>query len=172
MTGARFPNDVPSAFVLADVSFPGGHRGELAVVDGLIVAAPPVDAPRHDASEYVVLPRLVESHVHLDKTFIGGPWMPHRPADTLLERIESEVTLLDSEPGDPRIDPVATRAVRLIEGLAKIAPGRPEPLTTAYSVALLAYTQTLDIGAAKAVLGWTPRIGFEEGLARTFEAQT
>lgn len=68
--------------------------------------------------------------------------------------------------------PVVLGAVRLIEGLAKIAPGRPEPLTTAYSVALLAYTQTLDIGAAKAALGWTPRIGFEEGLARTFEAQT
>lgn len=68
--------------------------------------------------------------------------------------------------------PVVLGAVRLIEGLTKIAPGRPEPLTTAYSVALLAYTQTLDIGAARAVLGWTPRVGFEEGLARTFEAQT
>lgn len=68
--------------------------------------------------------------------------------------------------------PVVLGAVRLIEGLAKIAPGRPEPLTTAYSVALLAYTQTLDISTAKAVLGWTPRIGFEDGLARTFEAQT
>jgi nucleoside-diphosphate-sugar epimerase len=68
--------------------------------------------------------------------------------------------------------PVVLGAVRLIEGLAKIAPGRPEPLTTAYSVALLAYTQTLDIGAAKAVLGWTPRIGFEEGLTRTFQVQT
>ena len=68
--------------------------------------------------------------------------------------------------------PIVLGAVRLIEGLATIAPGRPEPLTTAYSVALLAYTQTLDISRAKAVLGWTPRVGFEEGLARTFEAQT
>jgi len=62
-------------------------------------------------------------------------------------------------------------AVRTIEALARITPGRPEPLTTAYSVALLAYTQTLDISAARTVVGWLPRVGFEEGLARTFGAR-
>lgn len=64
--------------------------------------------------------------------------------------------------------PLVLGAARLAEAASSLAPGRPEPLTTAYSVALLAYTQTLDISAARDALGWAPRISFEEGLARTF----
>ena len=60
-------------------------------------------------------------------------------------------------------------AARLAEFASALSPGRPEPLTTAYSVALLAYTQTLDISAARRALGWAPRVSFAEGLARTFE---
>ncbi len=58
------------------------------------------------------------------------------------------------------------RASELACGLL---PRRPEPSITAYSAALFAYTQTLNIDAAKAQLGWSPRVRFEEGLARTFE---
>ncbi len=58
---------------------------------------------------------------------------------------------------------------RTLEALAASRPNRPEPAITAYGAALFAYTQTLDISAAKAQLGWCPRVTFDEGLARTFE---
>lgn len=39
-----------------------------------------------------------------------------------------------------------------------------EPLLTRYTVGLLAFSQTLDITAAKVELGYQPKIGIEEGL--------
>lgn len=47
-------------------------------------------------------------------------------------------------------------------------PRNPEPAITAYGAALFAFTQTLNIDAAKRQLGWSPRVGFDDGLARTF----
>jgi nucleoside-diphosphate-sugar epimerase len=47
-------------------------------------------------------------------------------------------------------------------------PRHPEPTITAYGAALFAFTQTLNIDAAKRQLGWTPRVDFADGLARTF----
>ncbi len=43
-----------------------------------------------------------------------------------------------------------------------------EPQITRYGVGFLAYRQTLDISMAKAILGWQPKVSFDEGLARTF----
>ncbi|WP_019537225.1 NAD-dependent epimerase/dehydratase family protein [Paenibacillus ginsengihumi] len=40
-----------------------------------------------------------------------------------------------------------------------------EPLLTRYTVGVLGKSQTLDISAAREVLGYTPRIGIEEGIA-------
>ena len=44
-----------------------------------------------------------------------------------------------------------------------------EPRFTRYGVGFFAYRQTLDLSQAKAVLGWQPKISFDEGLARTFK---
>lgn len=55
-----------------------------------------------------------------------------------------------------------------LETIARISPGYPEPRITAYGVGLFAYSQTLDISAAREVLGWTPKISIAEGLDRTF----
>jgi nucleoside-diphosphate-sugar epimerase len=63
-------------------------------------------------------------------------------------------------------------AASLIELAARLHPGKPEPRVTAYSAGLFAFTQTLDISAARTHLGWTPAISFEEGLARTFRPRT
>jgi nucleoside-diphosphate-sugar epimerase len=57
---------------------------------------------------------------------------------------------------------------RAAETVSALHPKRPEPTITAYGAALFAFTQTLDISAAKAALGWAPRVSFDEGLARTF----
>lgn len=62
-------------------------------------------------------------------------------------------------------------AARIAEGVCNLLPGRPEPPITAYSAGLFAYSQTLDITAAAKLLNWTPEVGFEEGLRRTFEAK-
>lgn len=59
-------------------------------------------------------------------------------------------------------------AARALEGAAWLHPHRPEPRITAYGAGLFAFTQTLDTSAAKAHLGWTPKVPFDEGLARTF----
>jgi nucleoside-diphosphate-sugar epimerase len=54
------------------------------------------------------------------------------------------------------------------EIICRLHPRRPEPPITAYGAGLFAFTQTLDISAAREHLGWTPRIGFQEGLELTF----
>ena len=33
----------------------------------------------HDLGGRLVLPGLVDGHIHLDKGFIGDDWKPHRP---------------------------------------------------------------------------------------------
>jgi nucleoside-diphosphate-sugar epimerase len=55
----------------------------------------------------------------------------------------------------------------MMETVAALLPGRPEPIVTRYSLGVLAYSQTLDIGRAKALLGWAPAVSFAEGLARS-----
>lgn len=59
---------------------------------------------------------------------------------------------------------------RILEAAAYLQPARPEPRVTAYGAGLFAFTQTLDLTAARRQLAWTPKIRFEEGLSRTFGA--
>jgi nucleoside-diphosphate-sugar epimerase len=63
---------------------------------------------------------------------------------------------------------VALAAARAMEWTCARLRGKPEPPITAYGVGVLAFSQTLDIKAARRELGWSPRIGFEEGLDLTF----
>ena len=71
-----------------------------------------------------------------------------------------------------RFRPVPTAAAlayaRLTEWACRLHPRRPEPAVTVYSAGLFAYSQTLDISAAREALGWTPRTVFADGLAQTF----
>jgi nucleoside-diphosphate-sugar epimerase len=67
---------------------------------------------------------------------------------------------------------VVFAAARALEGAARLHPNQPEPRITAYGAGLFAFTQTLDISAARTQLGWTPKVSFEDGLARTFGAGT
>jgi len=63
---------------------------------------------------------------------------------------------------------IVLAAARALEAAAYLHPERPEPRITAYGAGLFAFTQTLDLAAARQQLGWAPRIGFEEGLTLTF----
>ena len=62
----------------------------------------------------------------------------------------------------------ALAAARAMECACACLPGRPEPPITAYGIGVLAYSQTLNIDAARLKLEWSPRIGFDEGLDLTF----
>ncbi|GMA27788.1 NAD-dependent epimerase/dehydratase family protein [Arenivirga flava] len=56
-------------------------------------------------------------------------------------------------------------AAGALEAVAARLPGRPEPPLTRYTVASIAFSQTLDIGAARRVLGYEPLVSLDEGLA-------
>lgn len=62
----------------------------------------------------------------------------------------------------------ALAAAQAMEWLCACLPGQPEPPVTTYAVGVLAFSQTLNIEAARRELNWSPRIAFEHGLALTF----
>lgn len=102
--------------LLADALLPGGRRVDIRVAAGKIAEIE--DAPsaaassdeRIDLAGALVLPGLIDGHIHLDKTLLGLPFQPHRPGDSVAERIRAEKELRRS------VDqPVEARAMRLIE---------------------------------------------------------
>ncbi|MFC9541140.1 amidohydrolase family protein [Lysinibacillus sp. NPDC056959] len=66
--------------------------------------------PVKDAKNYLMLPSFRDMHVHLDKTYYGGPWKaPSIPTKGIFTRLEEEELLL------PKLLPVATeRAEKLL----------------------------------------------------------
>ncbi|WP_170834395.1 amidohydrolase [Fictibacillus solisalsi] len=67
--------------------------------------------PHLDAKNYLMLPSFRDMHIHIDKTYYGGPWKaPTVPTKGLLTRLEEERELL------PLLLPVAEeRAEKLID---------------------------------------------------------
>ncbi|OCP03085.1 deaminase [Ensifer sp. LC13] len=74
----------------------------LEIRDGAIVALHPENAvlpegvPRYEAHGHLLLPTLRDMHIHLDKTFYGGPWQAPRPRQgkTIMDMIALEEKLL------------------------------------------------------------------------------
>jgi cytosine deaminase len=67
---------------------------DILVSGGTITRIGPGDDPR-DAEVLgiegrLVLPGLVEAHAHLDKTFYGGPWVPHTAGEALADRFAND----------------------------------------------------------------------------------
>jgi cytosine/creatinine deaminase len=69
--------------------------------------------PILDIGGDLVLPGLVDGHMHLDKTLMGLPWVPHATGPARMSRIETDKKIL------PHL-PVSTeeRAGNLIEACA------------------------------------------------------
>jgi cytosine/adenosine deaminase-related metal-dependent hydrolase len=94
-----------------------GNALNLAVKDGLF-AAVGARRPETDNGEIIdlkghpVLPGFVDGHIHLDKSFVGVRWRPHRPATTLRERLAIEKQELAGA------RPIAERADALIRQAA------------------------------------------------------
>jgi len=89
---------VVAPLLLADALLPTGEQADVLVVDGRIARIAPAGADSSDASVEqldgaLLLPALVEGHMHLDKTLFGAGWIPHREGGTVPERIEAEKAL-------------------------------------------------------------------------------
>ncbi|WP_439595404.1 amidohydrolase [Falsiroseomonas sp.] len=90
-----------------DLGLRGGRIARIAPAGSL--AGGPVEPCRG----LLALPGLVDGHIHLDKTFVGLPWAPHRPDGSVAGRIAAEKAQLRAI-----AEPMALRARRLVETIA------------------------------------------------------
>jgi cytosine deaminase len=68
--------------------------GKIAIVGEGPAPARSNSAPALDIGGDLVLPGLVDGHMHLDKTLTGLPWMGHAAGPTRMSRIETDKTIL------------------------------------------------------------------------------
>jgi cytosine deaminase len=77
-----------------NATLPDGSRHDIEVEGGRISALLPASARVTDAVDLdgtIVLPPLVDGHIHLDKTLLGLPWVPNQSAgNKVSDRIEAE----------------------------------------------------------------------------------
>jgi cytosine/creatinine deaminase len=83
--------------LLANATLPAGGRHNIDVQGGRIAALLPASgdpttrADTLDLGGALVLPPLIDGHIHLDKTLLGLPWVPNRAAgNRVADRIEAE----------------------------------------------------------------------------------
>jgi cytosine deaminase len=105
-------------FWLTNLVTPSGERTAMNVAAGRIVGygTPPAGTTVIDANGRLLLPSLIEGHVHLDKVLWGTPWPGYRSGTTVKERIAREKAYRTS-----LSTPVETRGALLVE--AEIAFG-------------------------------------------------
>jgi cytosine/creatinine deaminase len=100
-----------NAGVVRAVRLPSGERADLAFADARIVSRAPAGADEVDGEGYVAVPRISDSHLHLDKALLGPNWAPHRNGTAIAERIRLEVDALAS----PEIEETYARGERLLK---------------------------------------------------------
>src|SRR3954470_1882313 len=94
----------PEAF-LTNCRLADGRLVDIGIADGRIAnlgegAARRMSnsAPTLDIAGDLVLPGLVDGHMHLDKTLTGVPWMGHAAGPSRMSRIETDKTILPHLP--------------------------------------------------------------------------
>jgi imidazolonepropionase-like amidohydrolase len=70
---------------LVDIGIAGGR---IATIGEDAAASLSNRVPILDIGGDLVLPGLVDGHMHLDKTLMGLPWMPHMAGPTRMSRID------------------------------------------------------------------------------------
>ncbi|MBL8706338.1 MAG: amidohydrolase family protein [Rhodospirillales bacterium] len=92
----------PIDAVLTNALLPDGRRADIALAQGRIAALADAggttSAPTLDLQNALVLPGLVDGHLHLDKTLIGLPWMGHAAEPNRMSRIETDKKILPHLP--------------------------------------------------------------------------
>jgi nucleoside-diphosphate-sugar epimerase len=66
--------------------------------------------------------------------------------------------------------PLAMAGAHFLETCARLDPRQHEPIVTAYSLGLFAYSQTLNIRAAQRNLSWRPRLSLQHSLERALQS--
>ncbi|MFC6668694.1 hypothetical protein [Marinobacterium aestuariivivens] len=93
----------------------GGDAEDIRIADGCIAERRPAAAGDRDGGWIdgrgrLLLPALVESHAHLDKTLWGQPWRSNSAGPTLKDYIDNERRVLAGVEA-----PILTRAGDLLE---------------------------------------------------------
>jgi cytosine deaminase len=74
--------------MIRNATLPDGRRHDIEIRNGRVAALLPPSA--HEPG-VLLLPPLVDGHIHLDKTLLGLPWVPNQAAgNTVAHRIEAE----------------------------------------------------------------------------------
>ena len=74
--------------ILRNATLPDGARHDIELKGGRVAALLP---PSHAEPGILVLPPLIDGHIHLDKTLLGLPWVPNQAAgNRVADRIEAE----------------------------------------------------------------------------------
>ena len=74
--------------MIRNATLPDGSRHDIDIRDGRVVALQP---PSSSEPAVLVMPPLVDGHIHLDKTLLCLPWMPNQAAgNAVADRIEAE----------------------------------------------------------------------------------
>ena len=115
----------PSTLLLTHARLADGRSVDIMVADGTISAVTPAgEQPRKsgaavlDCAGALLVPSFVEGHIHLDKTLLGLPLIPHRPGRTVSDRIKNEKALRAS------LDlSIEQRGGRLVEQVAAFGTG-------------------------------------------------
>lgn len=88
----------------------------IRVTDGSIVEIRPAngsletDLPCMNAGGLLLIPSFAEMHIHIDKTYFGGPWKACRPVSNIFGRFAEEQELL------PKLLPTAAeRAMKMLD---------------------------------------------------------
>jgi cytosine/creatinine deaminase len=102
--------------VLTDALLADGSTASIGIAAGRIAtigASLPAGREQISLAGSLVLPGLVDAHVHLDKSLVGDAWQPHRAGKSatfsVMERVAIEAEIL------ARAAPVEQRAAALIE---------------------------------------------------------
>jgi cytosine/creatinine deaminase len=87
--------------VLTNALLPDGRRAHISLAGGRIAdikyakeLTTGIDAPAFDIAGELVLPGLCDGHLHLDKTLLGLPWIPHAAEPFRMSRIETDKKIL------------------------------------------------------------------------------
>lgn len=134
------------------------------------------------------VPLLRGGHALVDLTYVDNVVdaieaalaLPANPADGLpvfnisngepieVQALFARIAAAFALPLAPRPRPylLADLAARVLEAGARLAPGW-EPPFTRYSLGAIAFSQTLDLARAQAVLGYAPRVSLDDGIHRT-----
>lgn len=90
--------------LLTNLRLADGSTPRIVIGAGRIAAILPQDAPAPAAAQMLdlsgdlLLPGLVDGHMHLDKTLFGLPWQPHAAKPFRQSRIDTDQRLLPSLP--------------------------------------------------------------------------